>query len=290
MRFSRYLAVSLLLLSLPLRAEVLVLVHGYLGSAHSWQQAGVLDILMQRGHRYAGNFYFAADGVRLIALDSRGERPLYTAELPSLAPLNLQADWLSAYLREIVARHPGQPVVLAGHSAGGVAARLALVRQPQPAVSQLITIASPHFGTWRAAQALDATHHAGLFSPAKRWAVRRSLGSPVYQLLLQSRPVLRDLAPPRPGNLLFWLNQQPHPPIDYISIIRTGTAQNPGDPVVPPASQDLRRVPGIGRRAQSYIIDQGHLLGPSDGHLLANLLDMNEEQPAKQAASAATGD
>ena len=44
-------------------AEVLVLVHGYLGSAQSWAEAGVLDRLQRRGYRPVAMYGYSAGGV-----------------------------------------------------------------------------------------------------------------------------------------------------------------------------------------------------------------------------------
>ena len=110
----------------------------------------------------------------------------------------------------------------------------------------------------------------------RRWVVRRATGDAAYATLQQSRGVLADLTPPAPGNLLFWLNQQPHPPIRYTSIMRIGTFYMPGDQVVPPPSQDLNRVPALAGRAQTYSMAQGHLLTPQDGDLIGNLLTTTE--------------
>lgn len=268
------IAFALLLLAAPVRGEVLVLVHGYLGSANSWVEPGIIEILESRGHQLAGTYYPAADGVRLYSTGVEAERPVYTVNLPSLAPIGFQADWLAAFLRDIRARHPESDITLAGHSAGGLVARMVLVRDRPQGVTHLITIATPHLGTWRANQVLDLTSHDGMFGPIHRWAVRRRVGRPLYNTLRASRGVLRDLAPARPGNLLFWLNRQPHPEIRYTSIIRTGTFRMPGDQLVPPRSQDMRLVPPLRERANSFVMAQGHMLTPQDGHLLANLLDL----------------
>jgi len=265
------------------RAEVTVLVHGYLGSDRSWMETGIVETLQQRGHTHAGIYFYALDGIRFHAIGAIPEqRPVYTVNLPSTAPLILQADWLAAYLHDIGERHPGQSITLVGHSAGGLVARLYLVRHAPANVGHLITIATPHQGTQRAIQALSATSSGGLFGPIKRWAVERRTGSPLYHLLRSSRGVLFDMTPPRPGNLLFWLNSQPHPAIRYTSIIRVGTFRMPGDQLVPPLSQDLRLIAPVADIAHSYSMAQGHLLTPQDGHLLANLLDMPLE-PAPSA-------
>lgn len=254
-------------------AEVLVLVHGYLGSAQSWAESGVLDRLQRRDYRLVGSFGYGAGGI-LFQPGHRGtvERPVYTVNLPSQAPVVIQADWLAAFLREIRKRHPDQPINLAAHSAGGVVARMLLVRHGTLGVHHLITIATPHLGTGRAIQALDATNDSGMFGFARSWLVRRATGDALYATVRVSRGLLLDLTPPAPGNLLFWLNQQPHPDIAYTSIMRIGTFQMPGDQVVPPLSQDLNRVPALAGRARTYSMAQGHLLTAQDGDLIGNLL------------------
>jgi pimeloyl-ACP methyl ester carboxylesterase len=274
MRTLRILTWLLLtMLYLPARADVVVLVHGYLGSDNSWVESGIMEILSTRDRNLAGVYYHSPQGMQYHAVGAPPRQPVYTLNLPSIAPIALQADWLRLYLQDIQQRHPNDPITLVGHSAGGVVARLLIVRDRPTNVSHLITIASPHQGTGRAYQALDAVSHGGLFAPFHRWAVRRSTGRAIYNTLRASRGVLFDLTPPRPGNLLYWLNKQPHPDIRYTSIIRNGTIQIPGDHVVPPVSQDMRLVHALRGKAASYSMAQGHLLSPQDGHVLANLLD-----------------
>jgi pimeloyl-ACP methyl ester carboxylesterase len=229
-------------------------------------------MLERQGYRLTGIYRPGAGriGYQALAQPPR-DHALYLVDLPSLAPVAVQADWLAAYLQDLQTRQPG-PLTLVGHSAGGVVARMALVRHRLPQVTRLITIAAPHLGTWRASQALDAIDDSGFFGIARRWEVKRRIGSPLYHTLKASRGLLHDLTPPHPGSLLFWLNAQPHPDIEYISIIRTGSPYAPGDRVVPPFSQDMRLVPAIGRRARAYTTPQGHMLSPKDGLLIAALL------------------
>jgi pimeloyl-ACP methyl ester carboxylesterase len=261
----------------PASAEVLVLVHGYLGTANSWVESGVLDRLIRRGYQHRGVFSFSPQGVLLQPLGTGpATRPVYTLNLPSQAPVVIQADWLAAQLREVGRRHPEEEINLAAHSAGGVVARMTLVRHGPLGVQHLITIAAPHLGTGRAVQALDATDNRGILGSLKGWFVRKRTGDALYATVQQSRGVLLDLTPPAPGNLLFWLNGQPHPDIRYTSIMRIGTFYLPGDQVVPPPSQDLNRVPALVGRAQTYSMAQGHLLTPQDGDLIGNLLTSSD--------------
>jgi pimeloyl-ACP methyl ester carboxylesterase len=276
-----YLALAVLTLFVlqTARADVLVLVHGYLGSAQSWAESGVIDRLMRRGYRPAGNYAFRPGGIIFQpARDARPAQPIYTVTLPSQAPIVIQADWLAAYLRDVRKRHPDEAINLAAHSAGGVVARMTLVRHGQLGVEHLITIAAPHAGTGRAVQALQATDSGGMFGFVRRWVARRATGDALYATVQQSRGVLMDLTPPAPGNLLFWLNQQPHPAIRYTSIMRIGTFTMPGDQVVPPLSQDLNRVPALAGKVKTYSMAQGHLLTAQDGDLIGNLLAPTAEQ------------
>jgi pimeloyl-ACP methyl ester carboxylesterase len=276
------LLVILNLTPFAVHADVLVLVHGYLGTAHSWGEAGAMGRLAQRGYRLAGVYGFGPQGVLYQAVDSSPpQKPVYSVNLPSQAPVVIQADWLAAQLRDIGRRHPDEPIQMAAHSAGGVVARMMLVRHGTLGIDHLITIATPHFGTARAAQALDATNSGGMFGFAKSWLVRRTTGDALYATLDHSRGLLLDLLPPAPGNLLFWLNQQPHPKIRYTSIMRIGSFVMPGDHVVPPLSQDLNRAPALRGQVKTYSMATGHLLTAEDGDLIGNLLT---QQAGNEAA------
>lgn len=270
----KFLISILLTLSLTqAHADIVVLVHGYLGTSISWTESGVLSRLQANDYRLAGNYVPGPHGARLLAVPSTGGRHLvYTVDLPSQAPLMLQADWLTNYLSDIERRHDGETITLVGHSAGGVVARLALVKRGAGHVTRLITIAAPHLGTGRALEALDATDDSGMFGWLKEWLVRNNTGNGLYNTLQASRGVLIDLAPPRPGNLLWWLNAQPHPQIAYVSIVRGAPYMLPGDELVPGFSQDLNQVPALAGKARSYTVAYGHLLGPQDGDILSRLL------------------
>jgi hypothetical protein len=134
-------------------------------------------------------------------------------------------------------------------------------------VSRLITIASPHVGTARALEALDATHDSGPIGWLKDF-----FGGGLYHTVKASAPLLADLAPPVPGSPLYWLNAQPHPDIEYVSVIRTTPEGFAGDIVVPGFSQDMNQVPALRGRSRVVAAPSGHELLPGDGLLLAQLL------------------
>ncbi|TVP89204.1 MAG: alpha/beta fold hydrolase [Thioalkalivibrio sp.] len=246
-------------------ASVMVLVHGYLGDGQGFHRAGVVDALDAGGWHYGGNWRPAPDGrVRLVGDAGTGERTVYTVNLPATAPLALQADWLTAMRRAAEQRHPDEPITLVGHSAGGVVARLALVRGGQGAVEHLITIASPHLGTERALQALQATNSGGMFGPFRQILTRQALGSSNYEAIRQSQALLLDLAPPHRGNLLGWLNVQEHPEITYDAVVRNTGFRMGGDILIPAWSQDLNQVPALRGRASVIASPLGHSLDATD--------------------------
>ena len=260
----QFVAFTLLaLVFAPVRAEVLVLVHGYMGSAASWETSGINRVLAENGWQRAGVFA----GAHLIPGRAKGDgNKVYAAELPSLAPMMIQADFLQAMLQQVRSRHPGEDIILAAHSAGGVVARLALVRGGAPDVRALIAIASPHLGTGRAIQALEATDGSGPMG----W-LKDLFGGGLYHSVKRSRGALLDLTPEYPGNLLFWLNRQPQPDISYVSIVRSGPV-GLGDELVPVFSQDMNNVQALRGRSQTLAVASGHELNPLDGAALVRVL------------------
>lgn len=260
----RFLVSLFLLGTSAARADVAVLVHGYLGTPWSWDTSGVSAALASQGWRPAAP---PAAGLVPVAANAPGGRTVYTVALPSIAPLTFQAEVLRAILRGIESRHAGERITVVGHSAGGVVARLALVRGGAGEVTRLITIASPHLGTHRALQALDQTHGWGPIG----W-IKDFFGGDLYHTVKASTPLLVELAPAVPGSVLGWLNAQPHPDIDYVSVIRTTPDGMPGDWVVPGFSQDMNQIPMLRGRSRVIAAPSDHELLPHDGLLLAQLL------------------
>lgn len=254
--------------------RIAVLVHGYLGDAGSWHQPGVSPLLERAGWRAGGHWQSTPSGVKLVPGVTRpiGELMYLTTGLPSTAPLREQARFLGGMLLATSKRYPNTPIDLIGHSAGGVVSRLALVTYGAGNVERLITIAAPHLGTERAWQAMEATDDRGLFGKVKRWFVKRKVGEDVYRTVQGSRGALVDLSPPVPGTMLFWLNNQKHPNITYVSIVRGAAFGFAGDQVVPAPSQDMNRVPALAGKAQTLVVASGHLLTARDGQLLAEML------------------
>jgi len=263
-------AIALLLLSLSQfsHGDVLVLVHGYLGDATSWEKTGINDTLDANGWKRAGFYISSAQGPQLFTKDyGDAKNIVYVANLPSEAPVMAQADILTLILNNVRQRHPDEPIILVGHSAGGVIARAAIVRQPQANVRALITIASPHLGTYRANQALTLTNNHGPFNFVKRF-----VGGDDYVALQHSRALMRDLQPARPGDFLDWLNTQPHPNIAYISVIRTQPDGLAGDSLVPGYSQDMNNVNALRGKSATYGTPTTHYLTHDDSFTLLDIL------------------
>jgi triacylglycerol lipase len=254
--------------SFPVGAEVLLLVHGYLGGAYSWDSSGITTILQQRDWRRAGVYVADPAGVRLVpAAGVQAKRKFYTADLASEAPMRIQVVQLQSILNAIEQAHPDESLILVGHSAGGVVARTALVLGSGKNVKSLITIASPHLGTVRAEQALDATDIPFPFS-----IVADFFGGETYDIARRSRSLYLDLMRPYPGTFLYWLNMQPHPEINYISVVRAQTGAGWGDYVVPSYSQDMNNVAALHGKSSLVTIPVRHALEPADGNVILDML------------------
>jgi len=253
-----------------LRADVLVLVHGWAANADTWIQSGVLPVLETQGWQNEGVVTSTPQGVRYFpaAYPSPSRQRVYRVDLPANAPLLLQASHLTSQLAFIQARHPDEALTLAGHSAGGVVARLVAIRPDYVRIKSLITIAAPNLGTPRALDGLDVVESKPFFCPGPGIDfLKTMLGGEEYQYLRSSRGAMMDLTPVTAGTMLGWLNQQVHPDIQYHAVIRTGN-----DDLVPMNSQDLNQVPSLRGRARVYLTPAAHGLNPADGKLLADIL------------------
>ncbi|MBF0180435.1 MAG: alpha/beta fold hydrolase [Magnetococcales bacterium] len=265
---SLFAALCMVFAAAVARADVLILAHGYLGSSASWEASGVVPILAGKGWERAGILSLDPGGVHLLpGTGGSGRNKIYLVDLPSAAPLGLQADHLAPMLRLLAARHPKEKFILVGHSVGGLVLRLALVRGLVPNPAALVTIASPHLGTPRAEQALHATNDI--------WPVevfKDFFGGGGYKTLKYSRGLYVDIVRPWPGSLLYWLNLQRHPKIHYVSVARGTPFFLLGDLLVPGPSQDMNRVPALRGRSTLYTLGTGHELNPADGFTLVNIL------------------
>jgi len=256
--------------SINARADVLVLVHGYLASADSWEVTGINNLLDANGWKRGGLISSAPATIApvLVGPGKDAANKVYVVDLPAEAPIIVQTDQFLAMLATIQALHPDDSLVIVGHSAGGIVARTALVRGNIQNVKALITIASPHVGTTLANRAIDATDESGFFGGLKSF-----FGGSGYDTLRRSRGLLFDLAHPYPGSLLYWLNAQQHPDIKYVSVVRLDPVGFAGDELVPGYSQDMNNVPSLHGSSSVFITPAGHTLVTEDGTTLLQILN-----------------
>jgi len=245
------------------RSDTLVLVHGYLGDALSWERSGVLAVLAQAGWMPRAVLRPLQDGRLLEYPNDTRAHPnrSYRVELPFTAPVLVQSSVLASALQEIRRRYPNETLHIAAHSLGGLIVRDALVRNPDLSAQTIITIAAPHLGTPLARTAREITNNG-----PTSFAARMLAGEQKWRMAKQSNELLRNLDPV-PGGYLAQLAQQRLPPGRWISVIRAE------DDVVPPWSQSLYGHPTQeGAHIEIVITPPGHGLRAEDGLLIRNLL------------------
>lgn len=243
-------------------ADTIVLLHGYLGSSYEWQRSSIIQQLDSVSWRDAG--VLAIDDDRVIANKEKPKstRRVYSVELTSEQSIDTQADQLDLYIKYVRHGHPGEQIILVGHSAGGVVARLYMVKNPSNDLGALVTIASPHLGTKNAEYAQTISENILV------WAE----GIPGLEKLYRSQGLFFDLIPDRSDNLIAWLNVQEHPPARYYSIIREETDDAVQDFIVPSWSQDMNEVYALRGRSETYTLKSIHSLSAKDGEILKAIL------------------
>lgn len=261
----KYIVVIVLFfLSFSANADNLVFVQGYMGQASNWSESGIIKKLEQNNWVHGGAYHYNSYGtVFEKTYFDEGVNHFFTVDLPTEAPLQVQAHLLAAYLKHLRQVSPDERLILAAHSAGGVLSRLVMVQNPKLRVDLLISIASPHLGS-------DLAELGSLVgeTPLVAFAPLFGVGT-----LSRSQGLYNDLLPEKPGRFLYWLNRQPHPSAQYVSIIRNPNAEDGGDLVVPAYSHDMRNIEGLKNRANSYIVEGGHSLNPQDGLLIFDIIN-----------------
>ncbi len=102
-------------------------------------------IVMQHGYAHNSSVWFGT----ARALEQLGYR-VYAFDQPMFAPIDTMGDRLAMRIEEIV-RMTGEPqITLIAHSMGGLIARAYLRTHGNARVKKLITIGSPHHGTYHA--------------------------------------------------------------------------------------------------------------------------------------------
>lgn len=263
-RLAQALCVGLILaLPCPGWAQVMILLHGHLGSSIDWRISGFTGVLQDAGWRDGGVIDTVQNTTDLKPLPAADPADtFYSLDLPSEASLTVQADRLDAALKRILPRHSGEALLFTGFSAGGVVARLYMVRHPRLPVRALCTIAAPHLGTESAEIALLAAD-----SPLSEYATL--FGA---EFINQSQALYKDLVRERPDSFLYKLNREPHPAAQYIALVRINSEAEPGDLVVPVYSQDMNNVIALRGRVQTLSGPGVHgVLADDARHLLKTL-------------------
>lgn len=203
----------------------ILLVHGLGESAADWNESGYVAYLEGLGLRNGG--VVRGTKGRAVIRGGRAERAeadVFVFEVSEpFASLDLwQAELRAAVLG--VTEWTGLPrVILLGFSAGGVAARKYLVEHPSDhRVARLVTVSSPHAGSELALAAELLTE--GGAQPLMRWAQDVMEARGMESSIHPDAALVRELLPPRDGNVLDVLNRLPHPQdVDYACVIATGT-------------------------------------------------------------------
>lgn len=257
-----FLVLSLLLPGIA-AAEAIVMVQGYLGEDDPWRRSGLTSVLQRSGWQDGGHLMSGPTGVRRNGPINKTVKSFYTVALPTEAPLLVQARYMEPYIAYVQGRHEGESITLVGHSAGGVLARIYMVRHPAMPISALVTIASPHLGT--------ASAEAGLMaSQSPLGWVAPFVGA---DSINRSQGLYSDLMREQPGSLLYWLNRQPHPKSRYVAIIHQGGGIfGMGDMVVPEWSQDMNNVATLRGSVVSLPVSGEHQLNATDGVLLLDIM------------------
>ena len=246
-------------------AESLMLIQGYLGAGANWRESGITDVLQEAGWHDGGHLRIFGANVHAQLDSGRDEsKRFYTLQLPTEAPLLVQSAHLDKYVAFVRRKHPGNALVFAGHSAGGVLARLYMVQHQDSGIVAMISIASPHRGTESAELGIMAGQ-----SPLGWLSSMMGIAT-----LNRSQALYHDLMRENPGNLLGWLNHQPHPPALYVSIVRRRDDETfgLGNLLVPAWSQDLNQVFALRGRARTITVEGGHGLHREDARIILNVL------------------
>ncbi len=85
--------------------------------------------------------------------------------------------------------------------------------------------------------------------------------------------LLWQLSPNVKNNLLYWMNRQVHPNLNYVSIIHTSSLPiMKMGMLVPETSQNMNYVPALYKKSITFTVKARHQLSKQDGIVLAKVL------------------
>lgn len=256
------IGLCLLLMSCWAQADKVVFIQGYLEAANQWQKSGITQQFNRAGWAYAGHYDFSQQGVEFKGTLEANKNQYISVGLPNEAPFQAQAYYLTAYLKQLRHSIGKEKLILIGHSAGGVLARLVMVKDPEINVDTLITLSSPHLGS-------DLAQLASMLGDTPITLFAPFFGA---NTINRSQALYKDLLPEHPGNFLYWLNRQAHPNARYVSIVRDPNQDDGGDLVVLAYSEDMNNVYALKGKAETLITLGDHSLSASDGVFLLQLI------------------
>lgn len=111
---------------------------------HATDGAGAV-ILLQHGYAHNGAVWFPT----ALALEARGYR-VFTIDQPLFAPIDQMADHLAVRIEQIIEATGVSQLTLLAHSMGGLICRAYLRQYGSGRVNRLVTLGSPHHGTYHA--------------------------------------------------------------------------------------------------------------------------------------------
>ena len=268
-RTSLFFRIVIFLVFLPtlVKAETMVLIHGYLSDSSSWTKDQIMQPLVDDNWKYGGNYRAYAQTIlapSTPALKAQGKM-FYTVDLPYDATIELQAMVLGTYLHHLYSQRE-ESLILVGHSAGGVVARAYITMKSSTPVKALITIAAPHLGT-------PVAELSEMASKTPLNLMPRMLGIKNFKRSLAVFSDLREEAP-EAGNYMYWLNHQPHPTsLQYFSIVRNNKSLRKLDLIVPPFSQNMNNISALRGRSAVISSTGSHILKEEDGIKLKKILN-----------------
>ncbi len=263
------LGIILLSFSQMAKADILLLVHGFQSDMLTWQRAGIITVLEKHGWQKTDYLMATPKGIVPIHTPEKiPEKKIVSLQLPSDIQLRVQANMFTAALYYLADQYPDDKVIVVGHSLGGLTARLSLVKNGAFQVKALITVASPHLGTDLARLGMQELNDNIMMKMLKRM-----FGGGSYQMLEHSAPVIYDILPEQPGNMLYALNRQPHPNIAYISVVRSFADGRLGDSIVPGYSQNMQSVAALRQKSLRILQGRQHELTQQDAYSILNAID-----------------